>query len=209
MRKSELRINGQQGINSYGRRVVTIYKAMQYRWESEETADPQTDDESYHLTLDEAIEAADAIRLDLGFTAQVTSIVIEYDTINEAFDFGEEFDLSELDDYRRFDGEYEDVYWGATNNGEELDNDAIVVFYSHHRYMNYAYDIKEVTLARYTDFKYESDLVNERDSTSATYAKVYADIDELEEAFENRWSAPFDKINSGSSIVRNYIEENR
>lgn len=205
MRKSELRINGQQGIDSYGRRVVTIYKAMQYRWESEETANPQRDDESYHLTLEEAIEAADAIKLDLGFTAQVTSIDVEYDTINEAFDFGEDFDLSELDDYKRFDGEYEDVYWGATNDGEELDPDAIIVFYSHHRYMNYAYDIKEVTLVRYTNFQSESDLVNERDSTMTTYAKVYADIDELEEAFESRRSTPFDKINSGSSIVRNFI----
>lgn len=208
MRKSELRLTATNGVNRNGRRIIKIYKAMQYRWESEETADPQTDDESYHLTLDKAIEAADEINLDLDFTAQVDSIEIEYDDINEAFDFGEEFELSDLDDYRRFGGEYETVYYGSTNMGEELDRDALVVSFKHHRYMNYAYDIVSIDPVYMTNLKYESDLVNERDSTMSTYYRVFKDVEELEEALISGNCTPFDKINQGGSIVRRFIEEN-
>lgn len=185
---------------------ITIYKAMAYRWESEETADPIIDDESYHLDKDEAIKAADNIDLDLGFWAQVDSIVIDVANIDTDI---EDYELKELDDYNSYWGDYDTIYCTDTNTGADFEPDSIIVTYRHHRYMGYAYNITDVQETRYTRIKNEADLVNFHDSTSASYHVHFNDIDELAEAFETGRCVPFQKTNSGNSIVRAFLEKNK
>lgn len=208
-RKGELRLNAERGTNTWGNATLSFYKAMEYRWEDGETADPQIDDESYHLTKEEAIEAAAKIKLDLGFAAVVDKITIEYDDFNSNVEFGEYFELSKLDNYKKFSSiDFDTVYNGGTYVGERLNKDAIIVAYRHHRYMNYSYDITDVDfVSAYPDFETEADLRNDRDSTFSTYYITFKDTDELAEYFE-RGYFPFDKINSGSRLVREFLAEN-
>ena len=87
---------------------------------------------------------------------------------------------------------------------------------SYHMYMNYAYIIDSVEPVALSSHKNFADLRNDRDSTHATYAYVATDLDELANDFEKGYSVPFNKINKGSKIIRefladqghpNYIEE--
>lgn len=206
-RKSELKLNAERGTDRFGSETITIYKALQYRWEDSETADPQTGDGTYHLTKEEAIETAKKIKLDVGFTPMVDKIVIDYDVINEEFEFGETFELSDLDNYRRFNSDIETIWSGDENTGEELNPESIIVAFSHHMYMGYSYDIKSVDFVKNTSFKKEADLRNDSDTTRSVYFATFDDIYELAESFENGYY-PFDKINSGSRIIREFLAEN-
>src|SRR5690606_5600409 len=107
MRKAQFKLQAERTEDGFA-----FYKAMQYRWESDETADPQIDDVSYHLNREEAITAANQIDLELGFSAMVDRITIDYDILNEGIEFGEQFDLEDLDNYRKFRTDYETIYEG-------------------------------------------------------------------------------------------------
>ena len=208
MRKSELRLNAEHATDFWGCHTIVFYKAMQYRWEDNETADPQIDYVSYHLTKSDAIEAAKKINLDLGFYPMVDKIAIEYDELNENIGFGEEFELSDLDKCRKFRSLNNETIWeGSKNDGKELDPEAIIVSYRHHRYMNYSYDITGVDFVKNSSFKTEADLRNDRDTTLSAYYITFDDVDDLANSFENNYF-PFDKINSGSRIVREFLAEN-
>lgn len=208
MRKAELRLQAERGTSSRGNSTIIIYKAMQWRWEFGQTADPQIDDISYHLTLNEAISAANSITLELGFQAQVDRIAIAYSDMNEGINLGENFELADLYNYSKFYGEVEIIYEGVINEGDLLNPGAVVVMYRHHRYMNYAYSIERVCRVWETNLKTTSDLRDDSDSLSTTYCIVLANLDELAEAFRLGNLAPFNKINSGSRIVREFLTEN-
>lgn len=203
MRKAELKKQAER----IGEKIA-IYKSLQYRWVDGQTADPQIQNVGYHLSESGAVKAADSIDLDLGFQAQVDRILIDYDDFNEGIDFGQEFDLEELDNHRQFFCDCETVYTGDTNTGKELDPDAIVIMYRHKTYMNYAYSIEAILFVSETNLITEADLRDDSDSLRTTYCTVVADLDELAEAFERGNYAPFNKINSGSRIVREFLEEN-
>lgn len=199
MRKATFRTQAELVNNQF-----FIYKSLQYRWE-DDCADPKTDDVEYHLTLEEAISASEKINLDLGFEAQVDKLTISYHDFNEIIEFGQDFELSELD---HLANDCETVHHGETNDGEVFEGDEIAVFYKHHRYMNYAYDILNVDFVKYTSIKKQSDLVNESDSTSSTYVTVFKNLDELADDFRMGQSSIFEKIHSGSKHVREFLKQN-
>lgn len=202
MRKAEFRKKAER--TEQGKFI--FYKSLSYRWEDGETADPQRGDTAYHLTENEARIAADKIDLDLGFEAQVERITIPYDEFNETVDFGQDFELGVLDNYRISDSET--IYESEVNKGSELNPDSIVVFYRHKTYMNYAYSIDSVRFIFETNLKFESDLRNDSDSLSSIYCRVFKDLDELSEAFRFSEGVPFNKLNSGWRIVREFLKEN-
>jgi len=185
-----------------------IYNSLQYRWADNETADPQTSDEDYHLTKEEAIETAESIDLDLGFVPMVYQITIDYDYFNEAIDFREEFELSDLCDYRKFQSDRDSIWEGHENSGKELDPDSIIVFYKHETYMNYAYSVTSVDFVRNTQIGVESDMVNLRDSTMTTYCSHFDSLKELDESFWAGNCVPFNKLQSGTSLIREFLESN-
>lgn len=182
--------------------VFIVYKSSQYRWE--DTADPETADVEYHLSEEEAIEAADSIDLELGYRAVVETVHVHMDDL-VIFDDDEDYSLDEFAD----EGQVMDtIHTGETNEGKTLDPNAIVVAYRHHRYMNYAYCIEGVYFVRQTRLQTEADLVNHKDSLMATYHCLVDDLDELAERFEREQYVPFDKMNSGARIIREFLEEN-
>lgn len=211
MRKSQFKLQAEKGTENRAYNEINVlyfYKASQYRWEDSETADPQYDDITYHLNEEAAIKAADAIHLDLGFEAIVERIYIEYSDFNGRIDFGEEFELVDLDDYRRFNSiERDQIYTGTFNNGGDLPENGFIVYYRHHQYMNYAYSIESIEPVMYSRHKTYSDLRNDSDSTMTSYAYVASNLDELAEDFEKGRVTPFDKINSGGRIVREFLAE--
>lgn len=202
MRKAEFKIQAERTGNEFA-----IYRSQQYRWEDGQTADPQIDDIKYHLSKDEAIKAADSIDLDLGFEAQVERISFDYEDFNNGVEFREEFELGDLDDYDKINNNCDTIYQGRANMGNDLDPNAIVIMYRHHRYMNYAYTIEAIRFVRETGLKTEADLRDDSDSLRTTYCIVVADLDELAESFRSGY-VPFNKVNSGSRIVREFLAEN-
>lgn len=130
-----------------------------------------------------------------------------YDDFNNAFEFGEEFELEDMDNYREYPIESEEVYSGSVNEGGDLPADGYIVYYQHHMYMNYAYKIESIESVSSSQNKTFSDLRNDRDSTFATYAYIANDLDELAEDFRTGRVTPFDKINSGSRIVKEFLAE--
>jgi hypothetical protein len=208
MRKAEFRKKAEQFLapTYYCKTPIkhlAFFMAQQYRWE--DTADPQIEDVTYHFTEQEAIEAAKKINLNLGFEAQVERLTTDYETFNEKFEFGEEFDFEDV--HGRCAADAQKIHNVNTNNGDELSSNSIIIFYQHHRYMNYAYDIVSAQFVYQTNLKFEADLRNDQDSTCSIYCLHFKDLDELADSF--RWGhSIFSKINKGSRIVRNFLSEN-
>lgn len=190
MKKAEI----EKQAEKVGDKIV-IYKAMQYRWK--DTADPQIGDISYHLTEKEAIMAADALELSLDFTAVVDKVI----TSLEGFD--SEIELSELDN----DADRDTIYYGRHNKGEVLDPDAVCIIYVHNRYMNYSYSIVDIQPVFNTSLKTEADLVDASDSTSTRYCLVLS-LEELKDEMDRKNIIPFNKLQSGSALVKSFLNSN-
>lgn len=202
MRKSQFKSQAERGAEQKG---FNFYKSSQYRWE--DTADPIRRDIKYHFYESEAIEAANRIDLDLGFEAIVERVYIEYSSLNEGVEFREQFELRDLDNYKNFDVESDIIHTIAFNDGGDLPEDGYIVYYRHHMYMNYSYTIEAIEPVAESIHKTYADLYTENDSTSVIYAYVAKDLDELVEDFERGQRTPFNKINSGSIIVREFLAD--
>ncbi|MBX9851029.1 MAG: hypothetical protein K2X86_04640 [Cytophagaceae bacterium] len=214
MKKSEFKTKAENFNSptyySNGKEIkhFAIYSACQFRWE--DTANPQIYDGKAFLTEEEAIQYADSLKLEIDFRAKVVRITFTCDNFNEAFKLGklgEEFKLEDLN-YKSLSVEQDTIYESDEENGGYLPEDGYIVYYRHHTFMNYAYKIESIESVQYSDNKTFSDLRCDEDSTSATYAYVAKNLDELAEDFEKRNCVPFDKINSGSRIVREFLKEN-
>lgn len=188
--------------------VLSYYRSCQYRWNDEETPDPQYDDISYHMTEDEAISAANSINISVGFRAIVERLSISYLDFNEAIEFGEEFELKDLED-KKLSIETEEIYLGPMNHGGILPESGFIVFYRHHQYLNYAYNIERIEPVEFSRLKNFSDLRNDSDSTSSTYACVVNNLDELAENFRYGLGIPFNKINKGQRIISEFLVDQK
>lgn len=93
-----------------------------------------------------------------------------------------------------------------TNYGRALKENEVIVTFKHHRYMNYAYDIDEVRFAN--PMEYTSDLRPQIDEAELFMDALYNSIDDLMDAYDLKGRI-FDKINSGSKKIINFIKENK
>lgn len=87
-----------------------------------------------------------------------------------------------------------------------LPKDCVIVTFKHVRYMYYAYQIISVRFVEDGD-RYE-DLHVSKDYTSSHWDAIFKSVDELQDAYENGRYMPMDKINSGSSIIEEFLAEN-
>lgn len=175
-----------------------IFRSQQSRWNSDQMADPMVCDIEYHLTADEAKSAAESISLDIGFIPQVDALKIPIDRVMQ----GNEYVF--LEDLADEAQDVETLWSGDEHHGDALPESGYIVFYKHHRYMNYAHDIVRVEPVKMTGLTHESDMRNDSDSTSAIYCECYSDLDELQEAYENG-DGIFSKIHSGGRYVEALI----
>lgn len=174
-----------------------IYRATSYRWE--QTADPIRGNESLHLTLDKAIEAAMEIKLDVGHHAIVEKLTFD---ISELERLDDDFEIEDLENLSPSDTE--EVESVNYNNGGELPREGYIVWYKHHRHMNYAYDITGVEAIKHTTWETHDQLVDDSDNTFTEFAEVYETLEDLTTAYESG-AGTFAKINKGAGKVEEII----
>lgn len=96
-----------------------------------------------------------------------------------------------------------------SRNSKELPTDGVIVYYRHHRYMGYAFQVKEIETVADSRKTTYLDLPYSEDNTFATWATVYNDIVDFVTAYELGEGEPFNKLNSGSRVVREFLEEQK
>lgn len=163
--------------------AFVIYKAMQFRWE--ETADPEREDEAFFLTMEEANEYAQKIKLNVGFSAIVEQRVLCVDDVEDKdllLDFNS---LEDLHDHFEFDLE-DEVMIEEMNRGEDI-RGSILVQWRYHRYIGYACNFENIGIAGeypFHEFEYEEDLITEHDSTHVSNYSILLTKKQIEEAME-------------------------
>jgi hypothetical protein len=80
---------------------------------------------------------------------------------------------------------------------------SVVVTYQHHRHMNYSYDIIGVRDVR--DGERYEDLSVSIDRTSTNWDVVFECKEELIDFYNTKFCAPFNRINSGSRVIEEFI----
>lgn len=119
----------------------------------------------------------------------------EYDPEEDGFD--ENYDIDPL--YTQLKSDYCD--------SPALPKDGVIVYYCHVTYMGYAYAIDNIELVSNSEFKNYSDLPYSDDHIHTTWARVYKSVEDMQEAYENGYSQPFDKLQKGRRIVEEFLAE--
>lgn len=89
-----------------------------------------------------------------------------------------------------------------------LPKDGVIVYFQHVTYMNYAYQITEVVNVSASGCSTYQDLPYSDDHTYSTWAHVAENVQELADDYERAAGQPFDKINKGSGIIKEFLKEN-
>ena len=82
---------------------------------------------------------------------------------------------------------------------------SVIVTFKHVKHMNYAYKIIDVKFSRGEKYK---DLNDNEDSCFANWDCVLESVEELKKNYEEGHSQPFDKMNSGSEIIEEFLSDN-
>jgi hypothetical protein len=164
MRKSEFKKQAEtffkKNYSGQETKYFRIYSAFATRWV--ESADPIIEDAEMFFSENEAIEYAKSLSLEVGFSAVIETIIFEYEDLNESFDFGEEFELDDLNfkTINSFDPQGENTI--ASNKGRSLDG-CLLIEWSWERYPGYARNLLNIGFAGeypFYDFKNEVDLIS-------------------------------------------------
>lgn len=178
MKKQELLATAEKSNSkSFGLRYdesgIVLYRSQQYRWEN--SADPEVDDVEYHLTTEDAIDAAKSINCNLGFYPIVEKLFIAKEQLEDIED-EEEVELEELA-YKFRD--IANVWDGPTNEGEDIKG-AIIVEWAWRTYVGYAHDFKSIgragDSASFYNLKKEVDLItgNEESTFKSNFSVLLA-----------------------------------
>ena len=163
---------------------VVLYKSYSRRNAVKDNyEDDLGDDVEYHITEDEAINRADNMSLEVGFYPVVDKITIDMDNLSD-IDFDvDDIELSDLDDYRTYYGDYEEVYSGCTNEGDNIKG-AVLVAWNYEKYVGYARNLEYIGVAGeypFHDFETESDLYSgNEERTFHTNYSVVATLEDLD-----------------------------
>ena len=202
-------------FKSENQKQYLVFKSMQFRWE--ETADPEREDVEFHLTKEAAIEAAEAISLNVGFYPLAEMISIPVGNISD----DEEFELADLENYNEYQGDCEEVWSGSEFKGESIEG-AIIIEWSWEKYVGYARNLKDIGTAGqfpFHAFKTENDLIsgNEERTFRSNYsilltAEEISKSDNLQESIEealnaSSWKWNHFKNNPQSQHIVEKIEE--
>ena len=85
-----------------------------------------------------------------------------------------------------------------------LPENAVLVFFRNHNWINYAYRIQSVRF-KYDTEKDISHLPYDIESTAALWCRWFENIDEFIYEYEKRKAVPFNKIYSGEKIIEEFI----
>ena len=169
MRKAEFYRQVEKSFDKKGNKYLSIYRAQQYRWE--ETADPETGDEAYFFTEEEAEEYLDIINMNVGFYPIIDKIDFEYADFNNEIEFGFE---GEIADFLPSKLDWETVHRGDLFEGEDITG-AIIVRWSYEKYVGYCRNLQDIGIAGeypFHEFVTEKDLItgNEESTFRSNYS---------------------------------------
>jgi hypothetical protein len=216
MRKATFYKQAEKYTDKHGNLILSVYKAQQYRWE--ETADPQTDDEAYFFTQQEAEEYLGTLSLTVGFQGITDKIDFEYTDFNATFDFGSE---GEIKDFLPSRCEFDTVYYGDVFEGDDIAG-AIIVRWSYEKFVGYCRNLKDIGIAGeypFHEFITEKDLIkgNEdstfRDNYSVLLTKEEVDdasnlFDAIEEELQRgHWKWNYFRNNPNSHHIAERLDE--
>jgi hypothetical protein len=216
MRKAEFKKQVEKVTDKNGNLILSVYKAQQYRWE--ETADPQTEDEAYFFTQEEAEKYLETINLTIGFQTQVERIDFEYADFNWEIPFGAD---KEIVDFLPSRLDFDTVYYGDLFEGEDITG-AIIVQWSYEKYAGYCRNLQDIGIAGqypFHELKTEKDLItgNEESTFRSNYSVLLtkdevegaSDIKEAieEELMRGHWKWNYFRNNPNSYHIVERIDE--
>lgn len=145
----------------------------------QETADPETDDEKYFFTLEEAKEHLETVNMNVGFQGIVDKFEFEYVNFNEEFDFGS---YGDIEDFIPSNTYPETEYLGDLYEGEDVIG-SIIVQWSYEKHVGYCRNLQDIGIAGeypFHELKTEKDLItgNEESTFRSNYS-VLLTKDEL------------------------------
>ena len=195
MRKAEFYRQVEKSTDKHGDLILSVYKALQYRWE--ETADPETGDEKYFFTLKEAQEYLETININIGFQGIVDKFEFEYADFNSEFEFGSEGDIW---DFLPSNTYPETIYYSDVFEGEDITG-AIIVRWSYEKYVGYCRNLQDIGIAGeypFECFETEKDLItgNEESTFRSNYS-VLLTKEEVDSA-DNVKEAVEEELQNGS-----------
>jgi hypothetical protein len=197
MNKKQILSQAHKSDNSFN-----LYASYAY---SETSADPIITNISYHLTEEDAVEVAENMELEVGFESLVSKLIIDVDEFRNYVDNNyDDDDEVQLDEVAKLACDKVHLRFVKYNDGGDLPEDGVIVWYKHHRYINYAYDICGVKLVSESGLKTFAQLINEPYDTFTTCAEFFDNIDNLIECYKRRYYI-FGKINSGDNFIQNFI----
>jgi hypothetical protein len=213
MRKAEFKKQVEKTTDNL---ILSVYKAQQYRWE--ETADPQTEDEAYFFTQEEAEKYLETINLTVGFQPIVDKFEFEYKDFNDEFDFGSE---GGIEDFIPSNTYPDTVYYGDLFEGEDITG-SIIVQWSYEKYAGYCRNLQDIGIAGqypFHELKTEKDLItgNEESTFRSNYSVLLtkdevegaSDIKEAieEELMRGHWKWNYFRNNPNSYHIVERIDE--
>lgn len=195
---------------------LVFFRSQSYRWEDNQSADPQIEDLKYHLTEEEAIATAEKIKPSIGYQPQAEKL---FSRINDLDEDTEEIDLEDLDVW---DSTF--IFEGDTNSGNSVEG-AIIAEWSWERHPGYCRNLLELGVGgswRFYRLKWESDLItgNEDSTYRSNYSVLLSkkEVDdcenkeELETAIEEalnqgHWKWNYFKNNPHSRKIAESVDE--
>ena len=216
MRKAEFKNRVEKTTEKHGDLILSVYKALQYRWE--ETADPETEDEKYFFFLEEAMEYLETISLNIGFQGQIDRIDFEYTDFNWEIPFRTD---REIADFLPSRCDFDTVYYGDYNEGEDITG-AIIVRWSYEKYVGYCRNLQDIGIAGeypFHEFVTEKDLItgNEESTFRSNYSILLTkeevdSADNIKEAVEEElqrghWKWNYFRNNPNSYHIAERLDE--
>lgn len=196
---------------------IIFYRSRQYRWET--TCDPESYDETYHLTKTDAEQAVNKIALNIGFSPNIDEIKININVFN--FDSDDEFELCDLDNYRKYNSDIETIFDGNEYVGDDIEG-SIIIEWSWEKYVGYCRNLLDIGVAGnypFQIFKNESCLItgNEESTFKSNYSILLTpqeidECDDLQIAVEYAldsllWKWNYFKNNPSSQVISQKILE--
>ncbi len=180
MRKAEFKKQAEKYTDKHGDLILSVYKALQYRWE--DGRDIEEEDDAYFFTQEEAKEYLETIRMNIGFEPHIDRIDFEYKDFNEEIEFGF---IGEIEYFLPSNIDFETVYYGDVFQGDDITG-SIIVRWSYEKYVGYCRNLKDIGIAGeypFHEFTTEADLITgNEDSTFRDNYSVLLTKEEVEDA---------------------------
>jgi hypothetical protein len=155
-----------------------FYKAAQLKWNDE--PNPEYNDVEYFLDKDDAIKYAKKIKCEVGFQQIVQKLYVKILTLD--FEDDEEFELEDLDNYRLYYTERDEIWTGTFNDGRNLEG-AIILVWSWGKYVGYSRHFDSIRYGFYDEK--ETDLIDNTKNTFKRTETVLLEKEEIEDLLDS------------------------